>query len=196
MKVLRTAVILALIAAAPLLPLVLAQSPAGGPSQGRGQGPAKTAQSMVRITAPDNWEMIRRNVVTVKFELVSAGGASGSPNFRLQLDEHSPVFTTDSEYTFSGLELGGHRISVDQVDGNNSPILGTHSEIHFYVTLPQRGGPRGSAVARSEKPSDLQQASFAPDDEQLPPAGSALPLLSVIGFGALVGGIASALNTR
>lgn len=32
--------------------------------------------------------------------------------------------------------------------------------------------------------------------ESLPAAGSALPLLSVIGFGVLLGGIASALKTR
>ncbi len=196
MRVLRIVIILALIAAAPLLPLVLAQSSGTASQQPNGGATDNARHNLLRIVAPDNWEMIHRKEITVKYELVNTATTSDSPNFRLQLDERTPVFTAVTEYTFTGLELGGHRISVDQVDASNTPLPGTHSEIHFYVGLPQHGGMRGSAVASADKSSDLKRASFSPDKDELPSASSALPLLSVIGFGALVGGIASAMNTR
>lgn len=64
---------------------------------------------------------------------------------------------------------------------------------------PRDTGEGGIAYAQPQ----LQNAGFAPppslnedDDGKLPSASSALPLLSVIGFGVLLGGIASAMKTR
>lgn len=195
MKALRTAVILAVMTAAPLLSLVVAQNRGTAPSQGSAQGGGSASHSILRIVSPDSWQTIRRNFVTVKYELISAL-ASGSPSFRLQLDTRDPVITALSEYTFTGLALGRHTITVDQLDANNTTMPGTHSEINFYVSSPQRGAPPGTSLASVEGSPALQRASFSPDDDALPSAASSLPLLSVIGFGALVGGIASALNTR
>jgi hypothetical protein len=50
---------------------------------------------------------------------------------------------------------------------------------------------QNSAPAGSENQNATSQS-----DNNLPSSSSALPLLSVIGFGVLVGGIASALKTR
>lgn len=50
--------------------------------------------------------------------------------------------------------------------------------------------PGNSAVANASSNTMPQ------GDNNLPSSGSSLPLLSVIGFGVLVGGIASALKTR
>ena len=48
------------------------------------------------------------------------------------------------------------------------------------------------AALRLEQPQDR----VSDKDQELPSAAGALPLLSVIGFGVLLGGIASAMKTR
>ncbi len=190
MKALRTAIILIVIAAAPLLPLVLAQNRGIAPNPG-GTNPA---QSALRIVSPAAGQVLSHDYVIVKFELSNPGVSGGSPNYRVQLDSRDPVITTFTEYTFTGLPPGEHTLSVELVDANNTPIAGTRSEIHFNVVQPRPGVAPGQAVAGASQ--DQQPASVSDDDSNLPEAGSALPLLSVIGFGALLGGIASALRTR
>lgn len=84
------------------------------------------------------------------------------------------------------------------------------------AALPVKGQASGSAKQHGSEDNHAQKAalsagappvaqaeegfargpSHSGKAESLPAAGSALPLLSVIGFGVLLGGIASALKTR
>jgi hypothetical protein len=91
------------------------------------------------------------------------------------------------------------------VDSNSTPIGGDKPIVQFVVA-PQRlpaeaqsdATRRGSGDRlepggmRFERPT-ANQSSI---DSHLPKAGSPLPLISVIGFGILVGGIVSAMKTR
>jgi hypothetical protein len=71
---------------------------------------------------------------------------------------------------------------------------------------PQQGTKPAavSFASTSIQPQVSQAGFFGPPpqlesddiDSKLPAASSALPLLSVIGFGVLLGGIASAMKTR
>lgn len=183
----RTLVILAVMAAVPLLPLVLAQNAGTAQNQGAGNRDTSTAQ-VLRILSPATGQLLNQNFVTVKYELTNMGVAGGSPNFRVQLDGRDPVITTFDEYTFTGVPPGQHRLTVELVDANNTPVNNARAEVQFNTAQPH-ATPAGGAR--------FEPASFVPNTEDsLPPSGSALPLLSVIGFGALLGGIASALKTR
>jgi hypothetical protein len=99
------------------------------------------------------------------------------------------------------------------LDANNTPLPGVQNQVQF--TAQPAPPPQGAAGLAKSSGTHLKQASMtgqqAPNppsasgepanavqarDEELPKAGSALPLLSVIGMGVLVGDIASALRTR
>jgi hypothetical protein len=180
MKAVRTILILAAITAVPLLPLIVAQNQAAGTNG------TTAAPSALKILSPAAGEIVRKNFVTVRYDVTNARAAGGSSHFRLQVDSRDPVTTGSNEYTFTGLQAGEHTVSVHVLDANNAPVATARSEVRFNVAQP--GTPQ---TAR------LEEASVAPaEDPNLPPASSALPLLSVIGFGALLGGIASALKTR
>jgi hypothetical protein len=209
----RLALALVLLCIGPVVvPTVLAQTTAPGPLPS------------VRIVAPRQGEKLSANFVTVRFELLDpAATANSSPNFQVRLDGRDPVRTTDVEFTFSGLTAGTHTILVELVDANGTPINGTRTQVRFHVAPPQPlptdavpdhsdlvrqtrsfGGARlvpavFTWVERDEPaPPAEPQPVAAPQSatRQLPQNSSALPLLSVIGFGALVGGLASALRTR
>jgi hypothetical protein len=200
-KQLRVAIIIALVA---VLPVGLrAQNAGTAPNQGAGQaGPPSSG--ILRITSPRAGERLRQNVVNLQFELTNNGAsASGMPNFQVKLDSQDPVTTNSTSYTFSGLTPGPHQVTVQLVDANGTPVAGARSEVPFVVLNP--APTPGAAIAlrhrrptvidaalRVEEPSPQQKDN----DESLPSAAGALPLLSVIGFGVLLGGIASALKTR
>ena len=191
MRALRIAVILALMAAMPLL--MAAQNAGTAPNQGAGNG-AAAAQSALRILSPAPGEVLKQNFVVVKYELTNPGIAGGAPNFRIQLDSRDPVVTTFNEHTFTGLTPGEHILTIELVDANNTPVAGARYEIKFNTAQPKTMIAPGHAVAQSG--GTLKPASLQVKVDDLPSASSALPLLSVIGFGALLGGIASALRTR
>ncbi len=170
----------------------------------------------LQILTPKNGETINNDFVTVQYELASPVSAASTPTFQLRLDNHDPVQTIDTQYTFTGVPAGTHTISVQVVDANNTPIPGVRNQVQFTIQPQARTAPRSpsgqpgmaaSTAARlelaalnlqSDLPSTPQQPANAPasGDNRLPKTGSALPLLSVIGMGVLVGGIASALRTR
>jgi hypothetical protein len=168
------------------------------------------AQSVgnLRVDTPKNGENITTDFVDVRFALVNpAASAASTPNFRLQLDSESPVDTDSTEYTFTGLQPGPHTISIQLVDANGTPIPGSSATVKFKV-VPQPA-PRGAglenhsfAAGPSLKATSLSDQSRAPStadepSQNAPPdARGALPLLSLIGFGVLAGGIVSALKTR
>jgi hypothetical protein len=173
----------------------------------------------VHIVAPRAGEKLSANFVTVRYELLNPGAsANTSPTFSLRLDGHDPVTTSDTEYTFSGLAPGAHTVIIEMVDSNSTPINGTRAEVHFVVNAqpqPTEAIPDHTDIVRQTRASlgearivrtlwqqPAQQDQAAPPkseraaDQQLPHSSTALPLLSLIGLGVLVGGLASAMRTR
>lgn len=173
----------------------------------------------LQIVSPKNGQKLGVNFVNIRFQVTNpAAAVNNLPTFQLQLDGGDPLRTSSTTHTFTGLRPGEHTISVVLVDANDTPIAGTRSEVRFVVA-PQRSAPApGGTSIRTRSPrlvnasvqqqgssgtaaSDTSRAqnqgsATEPDGSPLPSTGSALPLLSVIGFGVLVGGIASALKTR
>jgi LPXTG-motif cell wall-anchored protein len=170
----------------------------------------------LKILAPKNGESISTDFVTVQYELASPVSAASTPTFQLRLDNRDPVETSDTQHTFTGVPAGTHTISVQLVDANKIPIPGVQNQVQFTVQ-PQRNVPSSSpgrarvagtsgvrlqlATMSSKESSGSQSVPQAANpsatgDKGLPNTGSPLPLLSVIGMGVLVGGVASALRTR
>ena len=146
------------------------------------------------------------NIVGVHFELTNPRAVAATmPDFRLQMDNTDPINISTSEYTFTGLSAGDHTLKIELVDANNTPVTGTQVAVPFTVIQQGAGaneqGTTPTAAPRSEV-SPINPPEYVPtsyltlDDDALPNSGSALPLLSVIGFGVLVGGIATAMKTR
>jgi hypothetical protein len=196
-----------LIATLALLTGMLAQNAGTAASQGAGQaGPP--AAGVLRITAPHQGERLQQSFINVQFELTNGGAsAAGVPNFQLKLDSQDPVTTTSTSYTFTGLTPGPHTVTVQLVDANGTPVAGARSEVPFVVLQP--APTPGAAIAlQHQRPSMIQAAlrieqprqeskdQEKNNDDQPTSAAGALPLLSVIGFGVLLGGIASAMKTR
>jgi hypothetical protein len=190
-------------------------------------GGQMASSSAIKILSPKAGEKIGSSAVSVSYELLNDNvSASGSPNFRIQLDGRDPVETTSTEYSFSGLPAGTHVLSVEVVDANHTPIMGSRTEVHFTTAnqLPAGGNqsqpgqqpPKGQAAPptnqqpqppaqprepqaqpRAElQPPNVHKASLPLPEEALPSAAGELPLLSMVGFGVLVGGIISATRTR
>jgi uncharacterized protein (DUF2141 family) len=168
------------------------------------QGTGLAQATNLRVTAPENGQKFGANIVEVRFELINRSVvASSSPAYQLQLDSETRVQTTSTEYTFTGLQPGPHTVAVEAVDANGTPIPRSANAVKFIV-LPPSPAPKGTSMQMDVSQSGAQPdaaASSQPeparaDKDSLPEAGGALPLLSVIGFGVLLGGIASALKTR
>ena len=143
--------------------------------------------SLVHILSPAPNQQLSTNYVDVNYELVNPGVDGGAPNFELQLDARDAVDTSETAYTFIGLQPGKHTLTVQLVDANGTPIPGGQSMVVFFVV------GSGSAQPGAHAPGSTVNSSDPPD---VAPASSALPLLSVIGFGVLLGGVASAMRTR
>lgn len=158
---------------------------------------AQTRAGAVRIISPRSGAQLRQNFVTVRFASLQQVAFS---TFELRLDAQDPVHTSKTSYTFADLNPAPHDLIIQMVDANNMPIMGTRSEVRFTVLSQAAGGSTAQPTSGSQ--SRLQtgnQSSGAGDPQQLaslPNGHSSLPLLSVIGFGILVGGVISALKTR
>ncbi len=167
------------------------------------EGSAPAPAANIRLLAPHNGDRLQQSFVTVQYEALNPGAAGGSPNFWIQLDGRDPVITTQTEQNFTGLGPGAHTLIVQLVDANNTPLPNSRVQARFTI-LPAAPQPRpatpqtsrgdGSALPQSDA-ADLDTPAYLAN-EALPSSSSALPLLSVIGFGALVGGIVSAMKTR
>lgn len=180
------------------LPLI-GQSTGIAANQGAGAASQNTVPA-IRILAPAAESKLAQPFVAVRYELTNSGIAP-SPNFRVQLDGRDPVVTNTTDYTFTGLAPGKHTILVQLVDANNTPIAGASAQVSFLI-LPPTTAPTGSVRLHPPDPVLVRAALQEPmvrltdDPQPLPASGGVLPLLSVIGFGVLLGGIASALKTR
>ncbi len=186
MKLLKIAAVLAMVALAATVALqraVMAQ-----------------AASNLRILSPQNGARIATDFVEVRYQLLNPGAAASStPTYQLQLDGSDPIRTVATSHTFTGLKPGSHTVLVELVDANSMPVAGSINAVQFTV-LPPPAAP--SPKAKHNSPGNQPQVAAPhspeppPPEPQPPNSGSALPLLSVIGFGVLLGGTASALKTR
>jgi hypothetical protein len=178
--------------------------------------PSNMASTSVRIVSPQPGEKLRDNFVDVRFEVTNPGASVNTPTFQVQLDHRDPVQTTSTDQPFNGLTAGLHTVSVQMVDANGTPINGSRAQTQFTVTPAQPSGapaqpsPKLRLIGMQQSSPAAAQASMPAqkdhnqnhdqnkngDDDALPQSGSALPLMSLIGFGVLVGGITSALKTR
>jgi hypothetical protein len=175
-------------------------------------GAPTSSSTGIRVLTPKIGQKFNTNIVGVRFELTNPRAVAATmPDFRLQMDNTDPIIISTSEYTFTGLSAGDHTLKIELIDANNTPVAGTQVAVPFTVNEPgtvnQQGttvNPQGTtpaAVPRSQV-SPISPPEYVPtsyltlDDDSLPNSGSALPLLSVIGFGVLVGGIATAMKTR
>ncbi len=160
--------------------------------------PAQQVPSSVRIVAPKPGDKLVNNFVEVRYEAAGQASAQGSPQFRLRLDGRDPVLTTATSQTFTGLTPGNHTITVEMVDANGTPIMGSLSQIQFSVVTGESKPNRlpGKTSRLKDAGGEVREAAWmdATDRDELPQSGSALPLLSVIGLGVLIGGLASALK--
>ena len=148
----------------------------------------------VRIVSPKPGDKLVNNFVEVRYEMAAPVSASGSPTFRVRLDNRDPITTTDLSQTFTDLTSGAHSVTVELVDANGTPISGSLAQIQFTVITGQSSPnklPHPSAMIKNA--GRYRQVAYQ-QKEELPQTGSALPLLSVIGLGVLIGGLASALK--
>ncbi len=201
MRGIRYAVVTALLALSAAAQTVPSQNNGPAPAQGAVQ--AAAPQSVVSILKPNNGEKLKQNFVTISFSLSNpSASAAGTPNFQLRLDAQDPVTTTSTDYSFNGLTPGAHTVTVQLVDANGTPVQGGQATVQFTV-LRQTSrlyGPQAIAAALRLDPKDIriapQTAAVQKTEDTQPHQGGALPLLSVIGFGVLLGGIASAMKTK
>lgn len=175
----------------------------GGTDPAAGTVNAEPQSQLLRILTPIASQRLDNNAVTVRFELTNPGASAGTPNFLVQLDGNDPVRTSTTEQSFTGLAPGAHSVTVILVDANDSPIQGGRASVQFVVGQP--GGQAGTGGQGDPKSDDkklelagvkFQKPTADNADADLPKASSPLPLISVIGFGILVGGIVSAMKTR
>lgn len=179
---------------------------------GSSTGSAMAASNDLRILSPKLGEKIGSSDVDVRYELTNTNAdAAASPTYRVQLDGHDASETLDTEYDFTGLAPGPHTFTVELVDANHTPIPGSQAVVHFTTFLPGADGnkaapgtsasPNGNAKQPSH-PTALLQPQPPPagvtlaSRKDLPNAGGELPLLSMVGFGVLVGGVISAIRSR
>ncbi len=179
-------------------------------------GGSSTADTMaasndLRILSPKLGEKIGSSAVDVRYELTNTNAdAAASPTYRVQLDGRDPSETLDTEYNFTGLAPGAHSVTIELVDANHTPIAGSRAVVHFTTFVPGANGghatpgsttPRNGSNQPPHPTASLQPGSGAAgvtlaSRKELPSAGGELPLLSMVGFGVLVGGVISAMRAR
>lgn len=207
MRGIRYAVVVAVISLSAAAQVVPSQNNGAAPATPNAQtanSQTATQQSSVSILKPKAGEKIRDNFITITYSLGNpSASAAGTPNFQLRMDAQDPVTTTQTEYSFSGLTPGAHTLVVQLVDANGTPVQGGNATVQFTVLRQAtrlHGAQAIAAALRLDPGKDIRVSSTSPTTQQMPEnqpqQRGALPLLSVIGFGVLVGGIASAMKTR
>jgi hypothetical protein len=197
MRNFRIVVIVAVMALSAVAQTSRPQNNSAAP-EAQASAPPAPLQSALSILKPTAGQKLSQTTVTVTYALANPGAsAAGSPNYQLRLDSQDPVTTTATEYTFSGLTPGEHTITVQLVDANGTPLPGAQAAVQFIVLrqTSRNYGPQAIAAALRLNAADIRIQEPA-HPEPMPSAGVALPLLSIIAFGVLMGGITSALKTR
>lgn len=166
------------------------QTPITAVAQGNTKLPSQAGA--LRVNSPKPNETISRTFVHITYQQVNRGAdAAPSPNFSVQLDGNDPITTAADDYTFTGLAPGAHTITVTLVDANGLPIGNSAVSTKFMVVDGNRGEPPTSLHHSS---SELQLANA--DSSTLPEASTPLPMLSLVGFAVLVGGICTAIRAH
>lgn len=178
----------------------LSRQPGGTAPEGGTVNPAPQS-SLLRILTPVASQKLSDNFTTVRFELINPAAYAGTPNYLIQMDGGDPVSTSQTQQPFTGLSAGAHTVTVQLVDANGTPVPGGRAAVQFFVAAPKSGGSASSTAGSqlntgSATSQQAEAASQDTGDSNLPPASSSLPLVSIIGFGILVGGIISAMKTR
>lgn len=185
-----------------------AQSPGNPPGTVPNQGtPASAANqsmaasSVIKVLSPKVHEKLGASGVTLRFQVDNPGAAADtSPTYRVQLDARDPVEITSTEHSFTGLADGEHVITIELVDANHTPIPQSRTEVRFRTYTPGAGGSVSDGRASSASAPPVVKAKWElpriEGHRHLPSAATELPLLSMVGFGVLVGGIISAMRTR
>ena len=180
----------------------------GGASPAAGTVNPTPQSALIRILTPVASQKLANNMTTVRFELTNPAAVPGTPNFLVQMDGRDPISTSQTQQVFTGLSAGAHTVTVKLVDANGTPIQGGRAAVQFFVTPPPQPGvtPPGAAASATPANRELNLAGFKfqrpdpallyQDESSHPPSSSPLPLISIIGFGVLVGGIVSAMKTR
>ncbi len=161
----------------------------GGSTPAPGTVNAAPQSALVRILTPVANQSSTDTSVLVRWELTNPAADAGEPNFTVQIDGLDPITTTSSEHTFTGLAPGDHSVTVILIDANGTPITGGRAVVQFHVK-PATAAPGGMAVA-VPPPSELHSAIAA---SEISP--ESLSVLSIVGFGVLIGGILSSRKTR
>ncbi len=167
------------------------------------------ADSSLRILTPLANQKHASNAVNVRWQLTNEALSAGAPNYEVQLDGADPVTTSTTEQVFSGLAPGVHTVVIRLVDANGTPIAGGSSQVQFVVAPPEQASPANpKPQSKADFPkAELVNAAYVQhteagqgqtqeEDDPLPSSASSLPLLSIVGFGALIGGVVSARKTR
>ncbi len=185
----------------------LSRQPGGSAPEAGSVNPAPQS-TLIRILTPVSSQKLSDNFTTVRFELINPAAYAGTPNFLVQMDGNDPITTSSTQQAFTGLAVGAHTVTVQMVDANGTPVPGGRAAVQFFVAAPRpANSPQGSAATSTPGSGKIvkfagftfQQPDPAPqpdDDSNLPPSSSSLPLISIIGFGILVGGVVSAMKTR
>lgn len=162
-----------------------AQNPGGKTSQPPGDSTNVPSQNgALRVNSPTANEKIGHDFVHVTYQLVNRGlAASPSPTFNVQLDGQDPVSTATYDYTFTGLTPGQHTVTVTLVDANGTPIANASVAVKFVVVRQTAGA--WMHWHHPHQPVQLAEAQVTP-----------LPMLSMVGFIVLIGGICTAVRTR
>jgi hypothetical protein len=149
----------------------------------------------LRVNTPKANENISQTFVHVTYQLTNTGiSAAASPTFTIQLDGNDPVNTTASDYTFTGLTPGAHTVTVTLADANGSPIA--HSSVSTKFTVVDGTGighaPSASSFYFPNPNLRLNTREIA----ALSDGSTPLPMLSLVGFVVLIGGICTAVRVR
>lgn len=165
-----------------------------------------SAQSQaVQILDPVAGQTLSSRFVDLRFELMRPAPYA-EPNFLVQLDSADPMTTSDTDYTLSDLQPGIHTVRITLVDANNVPVEGGTATVQFKVpsTAQAATDSNSPGEAQLSTRSIFGAAPTAPippelrhgGDSNLPLAGSPLPLLSLVGFGLLLGGAIQGMRAR
>jgi len=181
------------------IPVAIAQNAGGSPpATGASNDAIMAASNSLRILSPTVDQSIGSTTVTLRYQLTdTAASAAPSPTYRVQLDGRDPEETLGTEYSFTGLAPGAHTIIVQLVDANHTVISGSQAVVHFKTFTPGAATDQKPQTTGALAPPPIVKAKLPlPSADQLPSAGGELPLLSMVGFGVLVGGVISAMRTR
>ncbi len=152
---------------------------------------ASSQSDMIRVDSPRSNDQLTSGTVDVRYQrLETSTSAPAASTFRIQLDAGDPITTEHTTCLLTGLTPGPHSLSVALVDPAGASIPRSLVSVKFMVLPAARHDD-------SLTPAELVASQGPPlSPEGRNPNSRALPILSIIGFGVLVGGIFSAMRTR